>query len=76
MTEPPTEGAPCPTVSHDGCRDAELPRLGLFQQGDKATLYRVSLSSGKVSSTRLALSGSYDGLAVLDGYGTAARRCA
>jgi uncharacterized protein DUF4394 len=44
--------------------------FGLFQQGEKATLHRVSLSSGKVSSTNLALAGSYDGLAVLNGYGS------
>ncbi len=50
-----------------GKRDFEA--YGFFRERGGSKLYRVSLGSGSTSYTGVSLSGSYDGLAVLNGYG-------
>lgn len=55
-------------VGFDIAGERRFKAFGLFQDGAKAKLYRVSLKSGRASSTSITLDGSYDGLAVLDGF--------
>lgn len=58
-----------PGVGFDIAGKRDFEAYGFFREGGGSKLYRVSLGSGSTRYTGVSLAGSYDGLAVLNGYG-------